>query len=389
MFRRSKSPTPPEDPLRPLVDALDRSQAMIEFTPEGVILGANENFLATLGYGLDDIVGQHHRIFMDPREAETDRYRAFWAALGSGRFQAGEFERVHRDGSEVWIQATYNPIVDETGAVTKVVKLASDITAQKRATRDAIGRSQGTIEFEPDGTVLGANDLFLSVVGFTLDELVGQHHSALVPADIASTAEYRDFWPSLARGEFKQGQFRRQDRYGNEIWLRGAYNPVFDSTGAVMRVVKHVSDITDQVKAQQESEQVNSLTAAGVEQMTTAIPAATAKVRELHAASSTIDGVLDVIQGLANQTSLLALNAAIEAARAGEAGQGFAVVANEVKLLAGETGQAATGISESIREIQRDIGRVVELIEGVAHSANEIAEAHGFSIHDHPMPATV
>ncbi len=387
MPRRTKPPTPRDDRFVPLVEALDRSQAVIEFTPDGTVLGANENFLTALGYRLDEVVGQHHRMFVLESEANADGYQAFWASLAAGRFQTGEFQRVHKDGSDVWIQASYNPVLDEDGRVIKVVKLASDVTSQHLARREAIGRTQGVIEFEPDGTVIWANELFLSIVGYSLDDLVGQQHRALVPPDIASSAEYSSFWPSLARGDFKQGNFRRINRAGEEIWLHGSYNPVFDASGAVVRVVKHVSDITEQVHAGHEADRLADLTTAGVEQMTTAIPAATAKVRDLHEASSKIDGVLGVIQGLASQTSLLALNAAIEAARAGEAGQGFAVVANEVKVLAGETGHAATGISESIREVQREIGLVVELMESVAGSADAIAMAHGFSVFEHPTPA--
>ncbi len=373
MWSRFRSAPELHDGFVAVRDALLRSQAVVEFSPDGRVLTANENFLATLGYRLDEIVDQHHRLFVADAEAESARYRAFWSALAGGEFKAGEYRRVRKDGSDVWIQATYNPVLDAGGHVVKVVKFASDVTAQKVAQREAIGRSQGVIEFEPDGTIVTANDSFLAVVGYSLDELRGRHHRIFMPTDIDGSAGYETFWASLAQGDVKQGEFRRVGRDGTEIWLRGAYNPVFDASGTVVRVVKHVTDITAEVAAQQESQRISSDISVSLGRMNEVIPQASSKIRELHSASSMVDSVLDVIQALASQTNLLALNATIESARAGEAGRGFAVVANEVKLLAAETSKAADDIGTNIHQIQGEIEDVVALIERIAESAGEVA----------------
>ncbi len=382
-----------------LIDSLGRSQAVIEFEPDGTIITANQNFLGALGYRLDEIVGQHHRIFVDPIEAQSDHYRIFWDELGAGAFQSAEYRRITKQGNEIWIQATYNPVIDDDGNVLRVVKFASDVTAQKLSQKEIQDRSQAVIEFMPDGTILAANSLFLQTVGYSLEELVGQHHRMFMPPGQADTAEYQDFWPSLARGEFLQGEFHRVDRAGNELWLQGAYNPMLDQNGEVVRVVKGVSDITEQVQAKREADRVGQSIAQSVSEMADAIDEisrtvvrtadlaqnaeggasrASTKVSELDDASNAIGKVIDLIQGLSEQTNLLALNATIEAARAGEAGQGFAVVANEVKLLATQTSEAAGDIRNSIETIQGEISSVVHMIAEITESVTEVSnEASG------------
>ncbi|MEL6982528.1 MAG: PAS domain-containing methyl-accepting chemotaxis protein [Actinomycetota bacterium] len=377
------------------MDALDRSQAVIEFTPTGKILTANRNFLSTFGYRLDEIVGQQHRMFVHPTESAGEGYAKFWAALGRGEFQSGEFRRVSKAGREVFIQATYNPVVDDTGKVDRIVKFASDITARRQAQSDIQDRTLGVIEFTPDGTILTANTLFLSLVGYSLAEIEGKHHRIFMPPGEADTAAYQAFWPALAGGELKQGEFRRIDSSGNDHWLHGAYSPVFDHAGSVVRIVKHVTDITDQVRAKEEADEVGRQIADSVRQMTGAIGEITStttetatlaqaaevnageaadKVGGLDSASATIGDVLGVIQRLSDQTNLLALNATIEAARAGEAGQGFAVVANEVKLLATQTSDAAGDIGASVGEIQSEIAGVVQVIEDIASSITQVSD---------------
>ncbi len=379
----------------PVMAALHRSQAIIEFSPAGDILGANENFLSTLGYTAEEIIGRHHRIFVDPVEVASTRYREFWEALGRAEFQSGEFRRLAKNGDEVWIQATYNPVVDDDGRVVRIIKFASDITEQKKVQREIQGRTQGIIEFSPDGVILKANELFLAAVGYSLSEIQGEHHRIFMPPGEADTPEYQRFWPALARGELKQGEFRRVDSQGRDHWLYGAYNPVLDRNGTVIRVVKNVTDITDQVLARLEADEVGNQIAESVSQMTAAIGeitstttdtanlaqeaesnagAAADKVGGLDSASATIGDVLGVIQRLSDQTNLLALNATIEAARAGDAGQGFAVVANEVKLLATQTSDAASDIGASIGEIQGEIAGVVDVIEAIATSITRVSD---------------
>jgi methyl-accepting chemotaxis protein len=377
-----------------IVESLNRSQAVIEFEPDGTIVTANDNFLATVGYRLDEIRGQHHRLFVDPVESASPEYQEFWRGLARGEFQSSEFRRVGKGGVEIFIQATYNPVFNQAGEVYKVVKFATDITRQKQSQRDIQSRSQAVIEFQPDGTIITANELFLGTVGYNLSDIQGQHHRMFMPPGEADTPEYHEFWPALARGEFKQGQFHRVDARGQDLWLRGAYNPVFGADGNVVRVIKGVTNITDQVLAQQDADRVGHSIAQSVSEMSGAITEisetvnrtanlaqsaensaadATSKVGDLDSNSAAIGKVIEVIQGLSEQTNLLALNATIEAARAGEAGQGFAVVANEVKLLANQTSEAAGDIGASIEAIQAEITSVVGMIEAIADAVTEVS----------------
>ncbi len=377
-----------------LVDAMNRTQAVIEFDPDGTILWANGPFLATMGYRLDEIVGRHHELFVDPAEVGSDAYRQFWDSLRAGDFQNAEYRRLGKGGREVWIQATYNPVLDDDGTVAAVVKVATDVTRQRQSQREIQDRSQAVIEFLPDGTILEANEMFLRTVGYSLAEVQGQHHRLFMPPGQADTTEYAEFWPSLARGEFKQGDFHRIGRQGQELWLRGAYNPVFGSSGEVVRIVKGVSDITEQVRSKADADRVGRSIAQAVGEITAAIDEtsrtigrtaalarqvedgaadASGKIGELDAGSQAIGRVIDLIQGLSEQTNLLALNATIEAARAGEAGQGFAVVANEVKLLATQTGAAAGDIRNSIEAIQSEISDAVRMIEAISASVTEVS----------------
>lgn len=238
--------------LQLLQNAIHRSLAVIEFSTDGVVLSANDNFLNLFGYRLEQIVGQHHSLFVDQIYRQSPEYSAFWQRLNSGAFVADEFQRFDRNGNAVWIQATYSPVLDEEGNVIKVIKVASDITAQKQRNADyeskinALNRSQAVIEFSPDGTILHANDNFLDVVDYSLAEIVGGHHSLFVEASQSSTTEYRDFWRKLASGEFDSGQYKRLAKNGREVWLRATYNPVFDAAGKVVKVIKFAVDITEQ-----------------------------------------------------------------------------------------------------------------------------------------------
>ncbi|MCD0460983.1 methyl-accepting chemotaxis protein [Roseiconus lacunae] len=240
------------------LDAINRSQAVIEFNLDGTIITANDNFLSALGYRLDEIQGNHHRMFVTDEESRSPEYRQFWSDLASGRFSSGEYERVRSDGSHIWIQASYNPVLDAEGKPYKVVKFASDITEEKLRATDhqgqlnAIGKSQAVIEFDLDGTIRTANENFLGVVGYSLSEIQGKHHSLFVDRDYANTAEYRNFWSDLASGRFQAGEFQRFDRSGNEVWIQASYNPILDPSGKPYKVVKYASDITESKKLLQQ-----------------------------------------------------------------------------------------------------------------------------------------
>jgi methyl-accepting chemotaxis protein len=235
-----------------MMDALNQSQAIIEFDVDGHVLTANKNFLDTLGYTLDEIRGEHHSLFVDPVERKSAAYANFWKSLSRGEFQSAEYRRVGKGGREVWIQASYNPIRNRDGDVVKVVKFATDITEEKRRNADfrgqieAIGKSQAVIEFKKDGTILDANENFLKTMGYSLNEIRGQHHSMFVHPSDRDNATYRDFWAALNRGEYQSAEYLRVGKGGREVWIQASYNPIMGPDGKLVKVVKFATDITSQ-----------------------------------------------------------------------------------------------------------------------------------------------
>lgn len=235
--------------------ALHNSLAIIEFDCQGNILDANENFCGAVGYERSEIVGQHHSIFVDPEEASQPAYKEFWESLAAGNFDSGEYKRFGKGGNEIWIQATYNPVLGRGGKPVKVVKFASDITAAKLKSAEndgkinAISRAQAVIEFEVDGTIITANENFCGAVGYDLSEIQGQHHQMFVEKEYGNSPEYKEFWKKLGSGEFVAGEFQRFGKGGSEIWIQASYNPIFDVSGNVIKVVKFATDITGRVDA--------------------------------------------------------------------------------------------------------------------------------------------
>ena len=230
--------------LRGQIAAIGKSNAVIEFKLDGTILSANENFLVTVGYTLTEVQGKHHSMFVDPVHARSPEYRQFWEKLGRGEFDSGRYKRIAKGGKEIWIQASYNAILDRSGRPFKVVKFATDITEQKIRDLDvegqlaAINKAQAVIEFTPDGTIVTANQNFLGAVGYSLDEICGRHHGMFVEPAYAQSTDYREFWAKLGRGEFDANQYKRIGKGGKEIWIQASYNPIFDANGKVFKVVK-------------------------------------------------------------------------------------------------------------------------------------------------------
>ena len=244
--------------LRAQMDAVRRHQAVIEFTPDGLVLEANHIFLDLMGYTLAEVVGKHHGIFVETEYRMSGEYRLFWDRLRSGQFQTGQFRRVGRGGKDIWIQGTYTPVVDSAGKTVKIVKYAIDTTERRaqeikaeaeavdyRAQIEAVWKNQAVIEFLPDGTVINANPIFLNLMGYSLSDVRGGHHSQFVEPDYRQSNEYRQFWDRLRAGEFQTGQFRRMARNGREVWIQGTYSPIVDSGGKTLRIVKYAIDITE------------------------------------------------------------------------------------------------------------------------------------------------
>ncbi|NBW09996.1 MAG: methyl-accepting chemotaxis protein [Caulobacteraceae bacterium] len=426
-----------------MLAALDKVQAIIEFAMDGTIVDANANFLATVDYRLEDIVGRHHSLFVDPAEAQGAGYRAFWERLGRGEFDAGQYRRLGRNGKEVWIQASYNPILDAAGRPFKVVKYATDITAQKLESANfegqiaAINKAQAVIEFSVDGTIQSANENFTGAVGYRLEDIVGRHHSLFVDPEYAASAEYRRFWEKLGRGEYDAGQYRRIGKDGREIWIQASYNPILDSAGRPFKVVKYATDITAQKRVAERVTQISGIVASAASQMrataegmavtaeettrqagmvasaaeitsvnvqtvssageeltasigeiarqvaesssisqhaVTEADKASDSIRSLAQAAQKIGNVVTLINDIAGQTKLLALNATIEAARAGEAGKGFAVVASEVKSLSDQTARATHEISSQVSAMQSATQTSVGAIGGITDTIRKVAD---------------
>jgi len=386
------------------IAAIVRSQAVISFSLDGTIRTANDNFLRALGYSLAEIQGKHHSMFVEPTDRDSAAYREFWARLGRGEFQAGEFKRIGKGGKEVWILASYNPIVDETGRPFAIVKFASDITSQKLKAADtagqidAIAKSQAVIEFKMDGTIITANENFLNTMGYSLAEIKGRHHGMFVDPAERNGVAYRDFWADLNRGQYQAGEFRRLGRGNQEIWIQASYNPILDLNGKPFKVVKYAADITKAALTRMRAERARSLieqVAAGSEEMSASIReisetmvkskqtssravgqvnTANAQAERLDQAAKAMEGIVGLIGDITGQINLLALNATIESARAGEAGRGFAVVAGEVKNLAGQAKQATDRITAEIASMNEIAGGVVNALAGINEAIGHVSE---------------
>jgi len=390
-----------------------------------------------MGYRLDEIIGRHHSMFAEKDFAKSQEYKDFWDKLNNGEYQSAQYKRIGKDGKEVWIEASYNPISGKEKKPYKIIKYATDITesslqhAELKGLFEGINRSQAMISFKMDGTILHANNNFLNTMGYELEEIVGEHHSIFIDSEFAKTMEYQDFWHNLNKGEYQSAQYKRIGKNGKEVWIEASYNPIFDMNGNLIKVVKLATDITKfkqetsnmakkvsslvgalassatemesssealAVSSEEASSQANSV-ASATEQLSASVNEISSQVTNslniveeaveetrrseelvatlVHSATK-IGDVLGLISDIADQTNLLALNATIEAARAGEAGKGFSVVASEVKSLASETAKATEEISAHIANIQsisQTTSSAINKITDVIVKVNETSTA--------------
>ena len=379
-----------------LLQAIDRSMATVEFDINSVVLTANDNFLKTMRYSADEVIGKEHRQFCTPAYARSAEYRQLWTRLRAGEFVSDTFLRVARDGQQVWLEASYNPVKDEAGNVTRIVKYAMDVTKKVQAESEsnsklsALDRAMGVIEFDLNGQILRANENLTRLMGYSEAELVGKNHRMLCPPELINSTEYRHFWQQLNKGEFFSGQFKRVSRSGQILWLEASYNPVYDADGQLLKVVKFASDITARVvqherdassaaqayhisvETQTVAEQGTDVihqAATEMRQISSSIETSSRIISELGERSEQITAIVNTIRSIAEQTNLLALNAAIEAARAGDQGRGFAVVADEVRQLAGRTSRSTAEISEMIGMIQTQTQHAITSMDNTRTNA--------------------
>lgn len=428
--------------------ALERAHGLAEFALDGSILSCNQKFLQMFGYGAEELRGKLHHVLEVDADKGLALSRDFWSTLLTGAIQSGEYRRQRKDGREIWVQATYSPVLGSNQKAYKIICTCADITEKKLTYSDyesriaAISRSQAVIQFNIDGTIITANENFLNATGYSLNEITGRHHRMFVAQNDQGPA-YEAFWAALKRGEYTVSEIRRQGRGGKDIWLQVAYNPIVDPSGKVYKVVKICTDVTaavqerlrkatmqeqidrelagitsamqrttqDATTALESSTQTSSnvrAVATAAEQMVASVQEISRRVNDashmtskavgqgerangvvagLHAATERIGAVVELINTIASQTNLLALNATIEAARAGEAGKGFAVVAQEVKQLASQTSKATAEIGSQIAAVQagtsdavtaiREMTQVIQQINVVSQSIAAAIEEQG------------
>ncbi len=358
--------------------AINRSQAVIEFDLTGKILNANENFLAAVGYTLAEVKGQHHSMFVDPVERQSPAYRQFWEQLARGEFFAAQFRRFGKGGREIWIEASYNPILDASGKPYKVVKFATDITQARLERADfegqlaAINKAQAVIEFDLTGKILHANENFLGVVGYSLAEVVGQHHRMFVDPAERESADYHQFWDKLRKGEYEARQYRRIAKGGKEVWIQASYNPILDASGRPYKVVKFATDITAQIKAAQ-------MMQVSVEQ---AMRAVREKDLTVRVSTDGMTGELKTLCGGINEL-LDALTDIVTAVRdsSEEATSASTVISNGSRDLAMRTEQQASSLEETSATTEQ-LSASVKQSAGHARKATQLGgEARSVAEH--------
>ncbi|HFL6945587.1 TPA: methyl-accepting chemotaxis protein, partial [Stenotrophomonas maltophilia] len=374
--------------LEAQVAALHRVQAVIEFALDGTILQANDNFLQAMGYRLEEIQGKHHSLFVDPEQARSAEYRDFWARLGRGEYDAGQYRRFGKGQREIWIQASYNPVLDRQGRPYKVVKFATDITAQKLQAADsagqlaAIAKSQAVIEFSMDGRILSANENFLTVTGYSLDEVRGQHHSLFVEPDHRSSDEYRRFWQKLGRGEYDAGQYRRLGKGGREVWIQASYNPILDLNGKPFKVVKYATDITAQVHENQAMQravaQTREVVAAAKQGDLTRRIAMKDKQGSIAELCEGVNSLVEAMAAIIGQIKFAADTIAVGATEIAQGNSDLSQRTEQQAASLEETAVSMKGLAETVQRTATNARQASQLAGGAA----DVAARGGSVVHE-------
>ncbi len=368
--------------MKGVIAAIDSAYAYIEFTTKGQVMSANANFLKVLGYQLNEITGKHHSLFVDPAYVSTPAYTQFWADLNNGISKADVFKRITKDGREVWIQAVYAPVKDEMGRVTKVVKIATDVTTQKTAEQNndrqigEINRTQGVIEFTNEGTVLTANNNFLSLLGYTLDEVKGQHHSKFVEPAFRDSPEYKQFWRDLNDGKFQTAEFKRIGKAGKEVWIQATYNPLFDVSGKVAKVVKFATDITARKVAEASLRRTMTAVSQNSQALASSAEELTAVSQQMSSNSEETATQSNVVAAASEQVSKNVATVATSAEEMSASVKEIAKNANEAAKVATAAVKVAEETNQTVAKLgvsSVDIGKVIKVITSIAQQTNLLA----------------
>jgi len=364
------------------IAAVSKAQAVIEFNLDGTVITANENFLKVLGYRLDEIKGQHHSMFVEPTFRESADYKRFWRDLNDGKFQAAEYKRIGKGGREAWIQASYNPIFDLNGHPFKVVKYAIDVTASKLQNADyqgqiaAIGKAQAVIEFNMDGSIITANDNFLTVLGYRLEEIKGQHHSMFVEPAYRATAEYKQFWRDLNDGKYQAAEYLRIGKGGKEVWIQASYNPIFDLNGKPCKVVKFATDVSERKAGEVRLKKTMEIVAQNSQALSSASEELSATSTQMVSNAEETSTQANVVSAAAEQvsknvqtvaTGTEEMSASIK--EIAKNAQDAAKVATSAVKAAETTNATITKLGESSAEI----GKVIKVITSIAQQTNLLA----------------
>lgn len=364
--------------------AIESTKAVVEYNRQGEILVANSVFLKSIGYPIEDVVGQSHKMFYDQDYVHSDAYRVFWQRLRDGEvLQERGVRRETGSKQTIWMASDYVPLTNHLGQVNRVLEISEVITKGLTARRDldekwrSARETFAVMEFDLDGKVLQVNDVFLSILGFSARDIIGQDHGSFCHAEHVQSRAYREDWLALTQGETRSGTYSFKARFDRDVKLRVHYVPVRDALGMVAKVMMYAVDVTDHITLREQSrnsteqafttlqslreEQVKLFDKIqdingdfGKAQTTlsvceTELTNGLDKMETVQDSIRTISETAVVVNDIATQTNLLAFNAAIEAARVGENGEGFSIVADEVRRLAERNAAAAREISNQIQ----------------------------------------